>query len=270
MALPAVLLKAKGAIKKGAAAYNAAKQVKNTDGEEAISSLFNKLKLPLMIGGPLIAIFLIILVSFIIIVTYPRIMVENFFGGNGDNGTAIVEVEGPIEPLVGGLPIPHYLQTDARWSNTSYPFSFGGGSTIARSGCGPTSFAMVASYLTGNKYTPDQVLMDGKYHVSVGTSWNYFSAAAQAFNCGNVKQTGDWNDVYAALKNNQPVIGSYNSASLFTNGGHFIVLRGLAPDGSILVNDPNDSEAKKFVNRHFSESEMRRGGVQWWIFDKKQ
>jgi len=267
MALPAVLLKAKGAIKKGAAAYNVAKQAKNTDGEEAISSLFNKFKLPLMIGGFL---FVVAIFFLMVIVATPFILADSAFGGNGDNGTAIVEVEGPIEPLVGGLPIPHYLQTDQRWANTSYPFSSGGSSTIARSACGPTSFAMIASYLTGNKYTPDQVLMDGKYHVSVGTSWNYFADAAQAFNCGNVKQTSNWNEVYEALGNKQPVIGSYNGKSLFTNGGHFIVLRGLASDGSILVNDPNDSDTKKFVNRHFTQAEMKQGGVQWWIFDKKQ
>ena len=75
MALPAVLLKAKGMVKKGAAAYNVAKQAKNTDGEEAISSLFNKFKLPLMIGLPIIITFVIVLVSMIIIIVYPRIMV---------------------------------------------------------------------------------------------------------------------------------------------------------------------------------------------------
>lgn len=80
MALPAVLLKAKGAIKKGAAAYNAAKQAKNTDGEEAISSLFNKL--PIMIGAPIIAIFIIFLLTFIIIIVYPQIIVSNFFAGS--------------------------------------------------------------------------------------------------------------------------------------------------------------------------------------------
>ena len=45
-----------------------------------------------------------------------------------------------------GMQIPHYLQTD--YGNIPY-----GGGSIASSGCGPTSFAMIASYLTGNTIT---------------------------------------------------------------------------------------------------------------------
>lgn len=45
-----------------------------------------------------------------------------------------------------GMQIPHYLQTD--YGNIPY-----GGGSIASSGCGPTSFAMIASYLTGTTIT---------------------------------------------------------------------------------------------------------------------
>ena len=45
------------------------------------------------------------------------------------------------------MKIPHYLQTD--YANVPY-----GSSNIAACGCGPTSFAMVASYLTGTTITP--------------------------------------------------------------------------------------------------------------------
>lgn len=77
MALPAVLLKAKGAIKKGAAAYNAAKQAKNTDGEEAISSLFNKFKLPIIIGGFLFVVAVFFLMA---LVAIPFILADSAFG----------------------------------------------------------------------------------------------------------------------------------------------------------------------------------------------
>ena len=278
MALPAVLLKAKGAIAKGSRVYNAAKQAKELDVKSVASSLvMNKFKLPIIAG--LIGFVFILLIATIIF-AYPRIIVEGLnpnynlsgTGGNSstnNNGSSDFTDEAPIETPSEGLPLPHYLQYDERWGSKNYPYSFGGGNTIAASACGPSSFAMVASYLTGKKLTPDQVLLDGKYHISGGTSWSYFEAAAKEFNCGTVKQSTSWIEVYAALKNGQPVIGSYNGASLFTSAGHFIVLRGVASDGKILVNDPNDNTTKKFINRHFTATEMQTGINMWFIFDKK-
>jgi len=190
-------------------------------------------------------------------------------GSGGSYIGNLLGVEAPIEQLQEGMAIPHYLQTDSRWGSLPYPYNFGGSSSIASSGCGPTSFAMIASYLTGRAYTPDKVLMDGQYHVSGGTSWSYFGAAAEEFGVGSVTSSANWQTVYESLKDGHPVIGSYNSASLFTSGGHFIVLRGVASDGTVLVNDPNDSSSKKFVNRHFTQGEMQMGASNWWIFDKK-
>lgn len=83
MALPAVLLKAKGAIKKGAAVYNAGKQAKSlTNGEEAISSLFNKIKLPLMIGGGL---FVVAVFFLLVIVAIPFILADAAFGADSSS-----------------------------------------------------------------------------------------------------------------------------------------------------------------------------------------
>ena len=88
-----------------------------------------------------------------------------------------------------GMKIPHYLQTD--YANVPY-----GSSNIAACGCGPTSFAMVASYLTGTTITPaDAVAWCGNsYYVwGAGTSWSYFEAAAKHFGCGAVRESYDAN-----------------------------------------------------------------------------
>lgn len=164
-----------------------------------------------------------------------------------------------------GMQIPHYLQTD--YGNIPY-----GGGSIATSGCGPTSFAMVASYLTGKTITPvDAVSWCGNsyYKPGVGTYWSYFAAAASHFGCGSVTQTNDPNRVLKALSEGHPVISS-QSAGLFTRGGHFIVLRGVTASGKVLVNDPNDSASKNYINREFDMmSEIHATASAYWIFDKK-
>lgn len=164
-----------------------------------------------------------------------------------------------------GMQIPHYLQTD--YGNIPY-----GGGSIASSGCGPTSFAMIASYLTGNTITPpDAVAWCGNsyYKPGVGTYWSYFQAAASHFGCGSVTQTSNANTVLQALSEGCPVISSQR-AGLFTSGGHFIVLRGVTANGKVLVNDPNDSDAKNYINREFDMmSEIHATANAYWIFDKK-
>lgn len=164
-----------------------------------------------------------------------------------------------------GMQIPHYLQTD--YGNIPY-----GGGSIASSGCGPTSFAMIASYLTGNTITPvDAVSWCGNsyYMPGVGTYWSYFAAAASHFGCGSVTQTSDPGAVLTALSQGHPVISS-QSAGIFTRGGHFIVLRGVTAGGKVLVNDPNDSSSKNFINREFDMmSEIHPTANAYWIFEKK-
>ena len=164
-----------------------------------------------------------------------------------------------------GMQIPHYLQTD--YGNIPY-----GGGSIASSGCGPTSFAMIASYLTDTTITPaDAVAWCGNsyYMPGVGTYWSYFQAAANHFGCGSVTQTSDANQILQALSEGHPVISSQR-AGLFTSGGHFIVLRGVTADSKVLVNDPNDNSSKNYINREFDMmSEVHATSNAYWIFDKK-
>lgn len=164
-----------------------------------------------------------------------------------------------------GMQIPHYLQTD--YGNIPY-----GGGSIASSGCGPTSFAMIASYLTGTTITPiDAISWCGNsyYKPGVGTYWSYFQAASDHFGCGAVTQTSDPNQVLQALSEGHPVISSQR-AGLFTSGGHFIVLRGITAGGKVLVNDPNDSSSKNYINREFDMmTEVHATANAYWIFAKK-
>ncbi len=126
MALPAVLLKAKNAIKKGATAYNAEQQAKSlTDGEELKSSLFNKFKLPIMIGGFL---FVVAVFFLMVIVAVPFILADSAFGSEGSSGDAsptqigeAASIEGEearIEWLYDGNGIPQTEEENAKYLET--------------------------------------------------------------------------------------------------------------------------------------------------------
>ncbi len=62
--------------------------------------------------------------------------------------------------------VPQYFQGD-------YPNSPFGNSTVAKAGCGPSSFAMMATVLKGKRILPDEVAsISGQYYVpGSGSSW---------------------------------------------------------------------------------------------------
>ena len=172
---------------------------------------------------------------------------------------------GSTELPENGLAIPIYYQ----WEYQE-PY---GSSTIAEAGCGPSCFAMVVSYLTGQTITPADVVAwcgNAYYVPGAGTSWSFFAGAAEHYGIGSVTTTTSAEEVMIALSEGHPVISS-QSPGLFTGGGHFIVLRGITADGKILVNDPNDNDRKQYLNRQFDMySEIDCTSRNYWIFEAKQ
>ena len=173
------------------------------------------------------------------------------------------EFHGKTAPtgIAGG--VVQYYQND--FSNVSY-----GSGSIASCGCGPTSFAMVASTLLKKQVTPkDAVSWCGnKYYVSgQGTSWSYFSAAAEHFGISRPKNVNSISEVVNALKSGKLVISSQNRG-LFTEHGHFILLSGISSDGKISVKDPNKNNAinKGYNNRLFTTQEINAAAASYWIF----
>ncbi len=133
--------------------------------------------------------------------------------------------------------IPLLLQWDQRWGYGNY-----GNSSVAVSGCGPTSLAMVIVGLTKNvKITPYVVAKyafeNGYYLNGTGTLWTLMSEGAKHFGI-KVRELGLSKQLIVnALSSGHPIICSMRKGD-FTNNGHFIVLTGLK-DGKIKVNDPN-------------------------------
>lgn len=117
-----------------------------------------------------------------------------------------------------------------------------GGSTISRSGCGPTCLAMVLSYLTETSITANDIVAwcGEKYYIpGDGTSWAIFPAAAEHWGC-SCEQASEFGQVVDAINEGKPVIASMGPGH-FTAEGHFIVIRGSTSEGYLLVNDPNST-----------------------------
>ncbi|MCD8118999.1 MAG: C39 family peptidase [Lachnospiraceae bacterium] len=134
--------------------------------------------------------------------------------------------------------IPLFLQWDERWGYETYGDDF-----LAVTGCGPTCLSMVVCGLSGetewNPYAVACMAEEHGYYVDcAGTSWTLMSEGAESLGLEVVSVSFDASSILAALKNGIPIICSMGPGD-FTTSGHFIVLTGVAEDGTVTVNDPN-------------------------------
>lgn len=155
------------------------------------------------------------------------------------------------------------------YDQTKYDYPYGD-NQIADSGCGPTSFAMIASTLLKKSITPiDAVKWCGNsfYLMGAGTYWSYFPEAADHFGITLQNEYGAYeiDSVISELKKGRFVISSQGPGR-FTKGGHFIVLAGVTSDGKIIVYDPNG--ANHYVGTAFTPDEITDAGTHYWSFSK--
>lgn len=167
--------------------------------------------------------------------------------------------------------VPHYFQSF--YPNTRY-----GDSNLRKSGCGITCVSMVFSYLLDQEIMPD-VLAEQytRYKVDGGSSWTLFPDSAEDYGITIEAQVFNWDEVVEALKNGHVVIANPSSPSIFTDGGHFIVLFGITEDGKILVRDPNlynysiwtSDILKNGFAEGFDEKSLKYSCFPCWIYQLK-
>ena len=159
--------------------------------------------------------------------------------------------------------IPLYYQND-------YPDTMYGSGTVETSGCSITSIAMVASYMTGYEYLPDELA----YYFGGRAPNNIerLECAAQTLGIPYEKPE-NWHYTLAELKAGKIAIVLLGANSPFTDAQHFIVLTGMTEDGKILVNDPSMPNYERWDLKEgfatgFTESEICAGYQGAWVFDK--
>lgn len=140
-----------------------------------------------------------------------------------------------------GKSLPRMYQTDSRWKDIPYGYN-----TIGGGGCGPTSFAMVVSGLTGRTQTPEDIvnvissLGDGiwYYKQGEGSYYTIFPKLANYYGLNiddNISTSEE--SLKSYLNNGKILIVSLSHGNIYTGEGHFIVIRGLTEDGKFLIND---------------------------------
>lgn len=161
---------------------------------------------------------------------------------------------------VNGFPL--YNQLD-------YPNKRFGSGTVATSGCGITSLAMVATYLTGHTYLPDELAgYFGGYGENNVQRLEYGAKQMQLpiHKADNIRQ------IFSAMKEGNIAILLMNHLSIFTETQHFIVLNGMTKDGKYMVADsyaPNYEkwDLKRGFEEGFSEKDLLLGYNGGWYFD---
>lgn len=173
------------------------------------------------------------------------------------------EPEEKTVTLRNGFPL--FLQTD--YPNVRY-----GSGTMPTSGCSITCIAMVATYLTGHTYYPDELA--GYFGGHVGSNIDRLEYASDMLQLP-WQRAENWHKALAAMEEGKIAIVLMNSRSPFTQGQHFIVLTGLTEDGKVLVNDPSGPnydnwELKAGFENGFHPTTISNGYEGCWLYDPAQ
>ena len=153
---------------------------------------------------------------------------------------------------------------------------YGSHGTVKSSGCGIVCLAMAGTYLSDEEQSVEDLAKRfGGYNTPDGSAWSLFEDVAEYMGIGFQEQTGDWETAKAALENGQLVICSQKKG-LFTNGGHFILLRRVTEADKVIVFDPNggnwdkNETMKEGFKNGFSEEQIYKTAKQYWIFSEKK
>ena len=159
-------------------------------------------------------------------------LIQNLEGWEGGSIPSL----GDVRFTDGSTEVVYFNQMNERYASKPYDTDYIGGS-----GCGPTSMAIVVSSLSGEIVDPERMAQwayengywckgSGSYHALIPGSATHWGLAVSGCSASEPQRILD------ALTEGKLVV-AIMSKGHFTNGGHFIVLRGVK-DGKILVADP--------------------------------
>lgn len=161
--------------------------------------------------------------------------------------------------------VPLYLQQD-------YPTTMYGGYPIRTNGCGITSMAMVASYMTDELMSPPEMCRRfGAYSHRHGTDGMIFFKESPGMDFYLVDQTYEPTVAWQGLEDGHVVV-SVQHSGYWTRAGHYIVLQEITENGLVRVRDSNIYNYRRITNHVNDEhtwGSITSAGSGFWIFDYK-
>lgn len=161
--------------------------------------------------------------------------------------------------------VPLYLQQD--YSGTMY-----GTYKITTNGCGITTLAMIASYLTDDELTPPEMCARyGSFSRKTGTDGSLFEKAPPQLGFYLIKKTYDWREAREYMQEGHPVV-VVQYRGYWTSGGHYLVLEALSQEGLVQVRDSNMYNYAKLIRHQedlFPWDTLTSAGMGYWIYEKK-
>lgn len=178
------------------------------------------------------------------------------------------------EILTGGnREIIYYNQADAVWCDQTY-----GKDPLGQYGCGPTTLAMAVSSLTDREVDPEEMaqwaVKNGYWARHGGSYLSIVNGAAADYGL-EIESVPDCDAERLWLElSTGKVAVALMSKGHFTNGGHFILLRGATLDGGILVADSNSRDRSLIVwdpQIILDElSKSRNNGAPLWLLSPEK
>lgn len=141
--------------------------------------------------------------------------------------------------------------------------------TVATSGSNIVCLSMVASYLTGHEYLPDQ--MAGYFSDYIGNAMQWLEYASGELQLPWEK-AANIDVTIQALREGKVAIVVMKEHSLFMESQHFVVFTGITQEDKILINDPCSADYSKWnlenaLVNGFHRSDLTGSYAGAWVYD---
>lgn len=161
---------------------------------------------------------------------------------------------------------PLYMQQD-------YPDTMYGRYPIVTYGCGITTLAMLATYMTDTELTPPTLCESyGHYCSAKGSDRTLFIHAPADLGFYLKEYVYDPNEARQALEEGYIVV-SIQQKGYWTRGGHFLLLEEIHENGTVQVRDSNIYNYSKLEGHKVDEFDWKYippACVTYWIYHPKQ